>query len=108
MGIRIFKLIRDARPAAATICKEWHIVSEGDTCQSVIEKYRISPDEFSSWNPGIRTDCSTLWVGYGVKLCKTTSAQNFMIDRFFLNDACRPQHVNLLYKSDKMERTSAV
>lgn len=43
-----------------------------------------------------------------VKLCKTTSAQNFMIDRFFLNDACRPQHVNLLYKSDKMERTSAV
>ncbi|EFE43072.1 hypothetical protein TRV_02199 [Trichophyton verrucosum HKI 0517] len=54
------------QPAATTICKEWHIVSEGDTCQSVIEKYGISPDEFSSWNPGIRNDCSTLWVGYGV------------------------------------------
>ncbi|DAA73899.1 TPA_exp: Uncharacterized protein A8136_3885 [Trichophyton benhamiae CBS 112371] len=53
------------QPAATTICKEWHIVSEGDTCQSVIEKYGISPDEFSSWNPGIRNDCSTLWVGYG-------------------------------------------
>ncbi|EGE00098.1 hypothetical protein TESG_07420 [Trichophyton tonsurans CBS 112818] len=53
------------QPSAAIICKEWHIVSEGDTCQSVIEKYGISPDEFSSWNPEIGNDCPALWVGYG-------------------------------------------
>ncbi|EFR02316.1 hypothetical protein MGYG_05313 [Nannizzia gypsea CBS 118893] len=54
------------QPDATRNCKEWHIVSEDDTCQSITEKYRISLDEFSSWNRGTGMDCSILWVGYGV------------------------------------------
>ncbi|KAM5506240.1 hypothetical protein McanMca71_002433 [Microsporum canis] len=54
------------QPGAAKNCKKWYVVADGDTCWSITQKYGISLDDFSSWNPGVGAGCSALWLNYGV------------------------------------------
>lgn len=54
------------QPGAAENCAEWHIVASGDGCWSISEQYGISLEDFYSWNPGVGSDCSTLWLDYAV------------------------------------------
>ncbi|KAH7305459.1 hypothetical protein B0I35DRAFT_381589 [Stachybotrys elegans] len=45
-------------------CDEWHVVVEGDSCQSVADGAGISADQFFDWNPAVSKDCVTnFWVG---------------------------------------------
>ncbi|KAF3898088.1 Carbohydrate-binding module family 50 protein [Trichophyton interdigitale] len=54
------------QPGADKNCNKWHVISEGDNCWSISQKYGISLDDFLLWNPGVGKDCSALWLNYGV------------------------------------------
>ncbi|KAB5545791.1 LysM domain-containing protein [Coniochaeta sp. 2T2.1] len=48
-------------------CKTFYKVSAGDTCQSIVDKYKtFTLADFYKWNPAIGSDCSSLWGGYYV------------------------------------------
>ncbi|KAL3430401.1 hypothetical protein BDV09DRAFT_189289 [Aspergillus tetrazonus] len=38
----------------------------GDTCASIARSAGISLTQFTSWNPGVGSGCSSLWLGYFV------------------------------------------
>ncbi|EGX87923.1 muramidase, putative [Cordyceps militaris CM01] len=45
-------------------CDVWHVVSGGESCQSVADGAGISLDTFFEWNPAVSKDCtSNFWVG---------------------------------------------
>ncbi|KAJ6785997.1 hypothetical protein PWT90_07633 [Aphanocladium album] len=51
----------DGEPAD---CDGWHVVSSGDSCQSVADGASISIETFFEWNPAVSKDCKTnFWVG---------------------------------------------
>ncbi|RDW72383.1 uncharacterized protein DSM5745_07555 [Aspergillus mulundensis] len=54
------------QPGVSCSCKKWHKVVSGDTCASIQIEYNISVANFNKWNPGVGSDCSTLWLGYNV------------------------------------------
>ncbi|KAF4161886.1 hypothetical protein CNMCM6936_002900 [Aspergillus lentulus] len=54
------------QPGAAVNCTKWHTVVSGDGCQAIAAQYGISLANFYLWNPGVGSDCSTLWLGYAV------------------------------------------
>ncbi|KAG2025158.1 hypothetical protein GB937_002919 [Aspergillus fischeri] len=54
------------QPGAAANCSKWHTVVSGDGCQAIATQYGISLANFYLWNPGVGSDCSTLWLGYAV------------------------------------------
>ncbi|KAL1616832.1 hypothetical protein SLS56_011264 [Neofusicoccum ribis] len=44
-------------------CDEWHVVVEGDSCQSVADAAGISREQFLAWNPAVSEDCLTnFWL----------------------------------------------
>ncbi|RNJ56991.1 hypothetical protein D7B24_006514 [Verticillium nonalfalfae] len=44
-------------------CDTWHVVSSGDSCQSVADDAGISRDQFHDWNPAVGRDCSiNFWL----------------------------------------------
>ncbi|KAF2226561.1 hypothetical protein BDZ85DRAFT_246993 [Elsinoe ampelina] len=46
-------------------CQRFHLATDGDTCQGIIDKYRtFSLQQFYAWNPAVGTSCSGLWLGY--------------------------------------------
>ncbi|KAK6496086.1 hypothetical protein TWF481_002110 [Arthrobotrys musiformis] len=45
-------------------CKEFRQVQSGDTCASITAKYGITQAQLISWNPAIKSDCSSLWAKY--------------------------------------------
>lgn len=47
-------------------CTKYHVVVQGDGCWAIANEYGISLDDFYAWNPDVGTDCSSLWLGYGV------------------------------------------
>lgn len=54
------------QPDAAENCVKWHIVGDGDGCWSIAEQHGISLRDFYSWNPGVGSESSTLWLDYAV------------------------------------------
>ncbi|KAL2822655.1 hypothetical protein BJX63DRAFT_417677 [Aspergillus granulosus] len=38
----------------------------GDTCQGLQQEYGISAAQFNAWNPGVGSNCASLWAGYFV------------------------------------------
>ncbi|KAI2624041.1 hypothetical protein GGS21DRAFT_541259 [Xylaria nigripes] len=46
-------------------CNKWHVVKDGDGCDTVEKEYGLTPDQFFEWNPSVSRDCTTnFWVGY--------------------------------------------
>lgn len=44
-------------------CDAWHVVVDGDSCQSVADAAGISLAQFLAWNPAVSGDCSTnFWL----------------------------------------------
>ncbi|UNI22107.1 hypothetical protein JDV02_008028 [Purpureocillium takamizusanense] len=54
------------QPGASKDCKKWHKIMSGDDCWSVAKAAGISLDAFYRLNPGVGSDCRTLWLGYAV------------------------------------------
>ncbi|GME35766.1 LysM domain-containing protein [Neofusicoccum parvum] len=50
-------------PGQPADCDEWHVVVEGDSCQSVADAAGISREQFLAWNPAVSEDCLTnFWL----------------------------------------------
>ncbi|KAK6072405.1 LysM domain-containing protein [Seiridium cupressi] len=49
-------------------CRTWHLVNQGDTCQSIVNQYgvEVTLSDFLEWNPTIGSDCSGLYVSWWV------------------------------------------
>ncbi|EGD84737.1 hypothetical protein H113_08524 [Trichophyton rubrum MR1459] len=46
-------------------CLFYHPVAPGDTCQSIVDKYKsFTLDQFYAWNPATGRNCESLWLGY--------------------------------------------
>jgi hypothetical protein len=45
-------------------CQEYYTVQPGDYCILVEGKFGISMSQLQTWNSGLETDCSNLWLGY--------------------------------------------
>ncbi|OAL75274.1 hypothetical protein A7D00_0873 [Trichophyton violaceum] len=46
-------------------CLFYHPVAPGDTCQSIVDKYKsFTLDQFYAWNPATGKNCESLWLGY--------------------------------------------
>ncbi|KAM7221626.1 carbohydrate-binding module family 50 protein [Rhypophila decipiens] len=41
-------------------CKTFHLVS-GQTCQSVLDRYKITLASFYKWNPAVGNSCQSMW-----------------------------------------------
>lgn len=46
----------------ASTCDSYYYVGENDTCQGIVDTYNglFSLDDFYSWNPAVKSDCSQL------------------------------------------------
>ena len=44
-------------------CKTFHLVKSGETCASIAKQAGISTQQFISWNPAAKSDCTGLWSG---------------------------------------------
>ncbi|KAK4233582.1 LysM domain-containing protein [Achaetomium macrosporum] len=38
-------------------CNKFYLVQAGDSCAAILTHYGISLENFSSWNPAVRSDC---------------------------------------------------
>ncbi|KAK4211539.1 hypothetical protein QBC37DRAFT_236861, partial [Rhypophila decipiens] len=61
-------------------CNTWHRVQSGDTCQKIVDKYKMfTLTQLYSWNPAVGTDCTSLWLDYyvciGVKGMTTSTSK---------------------------------
>ncbi|RAK95290.1 LysM peptidoglycan-binding domain-containing protein [Aspergillus ibericus CBS 121593] len=45
-------------------CDAFYLVATGDTCTTVAQKKAVSVTDIVSWNPGVGTGCTNLWLGY--------------------------------------------
>ncbi|KAL4737494.1 hypothetical protein BDV11DRAFT_191680 [Aspergillus similis] len=65
-------------PGTASNCNRFHLVVDGDQCDSLASAYDISLDDFYTWNPGVGDECRTLKTEYyvciGVSSNGTTTA----------------------------------
>ncbi|KAJ0413108.1 hypothetical protein BJY00DRAFT_320114 [Aspergillus carlsbadensis] len=53
-------------PGMVDNCTAFHLVVSGDTCTDIAADAGISLTDFVSWNPGVGSDCSGLWLDYYV------------------------------------------
>ncbi|RYP08051.1 hypothetical protein DL766_010198 [Monosporascus sp. MC13-8B] len=42
-------------------CNTFHFVEKGQTCQVIAGLYSINVSQFTTWNPAVGKDCSSLW-----------------------------------------------
>ncbi|KAI1180782.1 hypothetical protein F4777DRAFT_596051 [Nemania sp. FL0916] len=46
-------------------CNKWHVVKDGDGCDTIEAEYGLTADQFFEWNPAVSRDCLTnFWLGY--------------------------------------------
>ena len=65
-------------------CSKFAILQKGDTCQSFVDGWTVSFDQFYEWNPAVKSDCSVLIPG-----------------KFELRQYCRPCHrLHILIKGN--------
>ncbi|KAE9378484.1 carbohydrate-binding module family 50 protein [Stipitochalara longipes BDJ] len=50
------------QPGMITTCNTFHLVVSGDTCFDIANTAGIALTDFISWNPGVGSDCSTLFL----------------------------------------------
>ena len=43
-------------------CKKFHFVAQGEACAVIAAKYKISVQQFTSWNPAVGPNCAGLWA----------------------------------------------
>jgi len=48
------------QPGMVTNCKTFHFV-DGNTCQAILDKYKISLANFTKWNSQIGNNCQSMW-----------------------------------------------
>ncbi|KAK3898700.1 hypothetical protein C8A05DRAFT_37699 [Staphylotrichum tortipilum] len=53
-------------PNITAQCTKYYLVVEGDGCWAIANEHGISTEDFYTWNPAVGTDCSSLWLEYGV------------------------------------------
>ncbi|RAK98561.1 uncharacterized protein BO80DRAFT_412501 [Aspergillus ibericus CBS 121593] len=53
-------------PSTVADCTEYHLVVDGDDCETIEAQYDITAAEFNEWNPYVGTGCESLWLGYYV------------------------------------------
>ncbi|GAW17906.1 hypothetical protein ANO14919_073750 [Xylariales sp. No.14919] len=45
-------------------CNKWHVIIEGDGCDTIPQMYGITLAQFLEWNPAVSDDCLTnFWLG---------------------------------------------
>ncbi|CZS91759.1 uncharacterized protein RAG0_02286 [Rhynchosporium agropyri] len=52
-------------PTQATLvnnCDAFHFVTSGQTCDAIASIYRITVDQFKTWNPSVGQSCTGLWA----------------------------------------------
>jgi len=49
------------QPGMVTNCKTFHFV-DGQTCQNVLDKYKITLANFYKWNPQVGSSCNNMWA----------------------------------------------
>ncbi|KAL3428538.1 hypothetical protein BDV09DRAFT_190857 [Aspergillus tetrazonus] len=54
------------QPGMTGSCKKFHKVVSGDQCGTIAKKAGISLANFNKWNPGVGSNCKSLWLGYNV------------------------------------------
>ncbi|KAL2834118.1 hypothetical protein BJY01DRAFT_253182 [Aspergillus pseudoustus] len=54
------------QPGMIGDCNGFHEVQSGDTCVSIGQSAGISLSQLTSWNPGVGSGCSSLWLSYFV------------------------------------------
>lgn len=55
-------------------CSKWHVVKSGDTCATLEATYKITHQQFLSWNPAVSSDCiSNFWPNYAYCVSGSTS-----------------------------------
>ena len=42
-------------------CKTFHLV-DGQSCQDILDRYRISLADFVRWNPAVGNGCNSMWA----------------------------------------------
>lgn len=47
-------------------CSSFYRVQDGDGCYDIANSYHISLDDFYTWNPAVKSDCSGLFPSYYV------------------------------------------
>lgn len=57
-------LAAPTQPGSSKDCVKWYEVVSGDGCWSIFNDTGNTLDRFCELNPGVGTDCSTLWLGY--------------------------------------------
>lgn len=50
------------QPGMVTNCKKFHYVAEGVVCSQIISYQKITLADFVKWNPGVGSDCRTMWA----------------------------------------------
>lgn len=43
-------------------CTKFHHVVSKNTCQGILDKYKITLEKFYKWNPAVKKDCTNLWA----------------------------------------------
>ncbi|KAJ5727416.1 hypothetical protein N7493_005236 [Penicillium malachiteum] len=56
----------EVEPSTVADCTKYHLVVDGDDCESIEAEYNITAAEFNEWNPYVGTGCADLWLGYEV------------------------------------------
>lgn len=54
------------QPGTSKKCTRYYLVKAGDSCYDIEQNQKISAADFSSWNPGVGSDCKGLFLGYYV------------------------------------------
>ncbi|CBF71205.1 hypothetical protein AN6664.2 [Aspergillus nidulans FGSC A4] len=54
------------QPGMIADCNAFHEVKSGDTCANIAQSAGISVSQFTAWNSGVGTGCTSLWLGYFV------------------------------------------
>ena len=52
------------QPGSQCNCRKWHKVVNGDSCWTLQQMYGVSLQDIVKWNPGVGTDCLSMWLQY--------------------------------------------
>ncbi|KAJ5874552.1 uncharacterized protein N7529_002982 [Penicillium soppii] len=62
------------QPGMIADCNKFHLVVEGDGCDSIAKANGITPAQFYALNPALGNSCSALWLGYYVCVSRIGTA----------------------------------
>ncbi|OQD88154.1 hypothetical protein PENANT_c004G11451 [Penicillium antarcticum] len=62
------------QPGMIAECNKFHMVVDGDGCDSIAKANGITPAQFYALNPALGNTCSALWLGYYVCVSRIGTA----------------------------------